>query len=104
MFLPSFLWMMQHVAAPSSRQNCCLMGPQQASSRDFLKMAAGALVKAVCRRQPHDAPLGCGCIGLLQKKGQDGTQTTMEATLTSQQTPGQREQVSFQRPFPVSNL
>ena len=31
--------------------------------------------------------------GLLQKKAQDGTQTTMEATLMAQQTPGQREQV-----------
>jgi len=31
--------------------------------------------------------------GLLQKKSQDGTQTTMEATLMAQQTPGQREQV-----------
>lgn len=31
--------------------------------------------------------------GLLQKKSQEGTQTTMEATLMAQQTPGQREQV-----------
>ena len=33
--------------------------------------------------------------GLLQKKAQDGTQTTMEATLMAQQTPGQREQVTI---------
>ena len=33
------------------------------------------------------------CAGLLQKKAQDGTQTTMEATLMAQQTPQQREQV-----------
>ena len=31
--------------------------------------------------------------GLLQKKSQEGTQTTMEATLMAQQTPAQREQV-----------
>ena len=31
-------------------------------------------------------------VGLLQKKSQDGTQTTMEATLMAQQTPSQREQ------------
>ena len=35
----------------------------------------------------------CGGAGLLQKKSQDGTQTTMEATLMAQQTPQQREQV-----------
>ena len=33
-------------------------------------------------------------VGLLQKKSQDGTQTTMEATLMAQQTPSQREQAS----------
>lgn len=33
-------------------------------------------------------------VGLLQKKSQDGSQTTMEATLMAQQTPGQREQVA----------
>ena len=32
-------------------------------------------------------------VGLLQKKSQEGTQTTMEATLMAQQTPAQREQV-----------
>ena len=32
--------------------------------------------------------------GLLQKKSQDGSQTTMEATLMAQQTPAQREQAS----------
>ena len=31
--------------------------------------------------------------GLLQKKSQEGSQTTMEATLMAQQTPAQREQV-----------
>lgn len=31
--------------------------------------------------------------GLLQKKSQTGAQTTMEATLMSQQTPSQREKV-----------
>ncbi|KAK9840330.1 hypothetical protein WJX74_007747, partial [Apatococcus lobatus] len=41
-------------------------------------------------------------VGLLQKKGQDGTQTTMEATLTSQQTPGQREQVRQLQPQAVN--
>lgn len=30
--------------------------------------------------------------GLLHKKSQEGTQTTMEATLATQQTPQQREQ------------
>ncbi len=34
-----------------------------------------------------------GLPGLLQKKSQDGLQTTMEATLMAQQTPAQREQV-----------
>lgn len=33
------------------------------------------------------------CVGLLQKKMQSGAQTTMEATLMSQQTPAQREKV-----------
>jgi hypothetical protein len=33
------------------------------------------------------------CAGLLHKKSQEGTQTTMEATLATQQTPQQREQV-----------
>ena len=32
-------------------------------------------------------------VGLLQKKDEVGTQTTMEATLMAQQSPGQREQV-----------
>lgn len=31
--------------------------------------------------------------GVLHKKSQEGTQTTMEATLATQQTPQQREQV-----------
>ena len=35
----------------------------------------------------------CPGAGLLQKKSQEGTQTTMEATLMAQQTPSQREQV-----------
>ena len=35
----------------------------------------------------------CLLAGLLQKKSQEGTQTTMEATLMAQQTPAQREQV-----------
>ena len=34
--------------------------------------------------------------GLLHKKSQEGTQTTMEATLATQQTPQQREQVPSQ--------
>lgn len=34
-------------------------------------------------------------VGLLQKKDEVGTQTTMEATLMAQQSPGQREQVGF---------
>lgn len=33
-------------------------------------------------------------VGLLQKKDEVGSQTTMEATLMAQQSPGQREQVS----------
>ena len=40
-----------------------------------------------------DACLHLRRAGLLQKKAQDGTQTTMEATLMAQQTPAQREQV-----------
>ena len=32
-------------------------------------------------------------VGLLQKKDEVGSQTTMEATLMAQQSPGQREQV-----------
>ncbi len=36
--------------------------------------------------------------GLLQKKSQDGAQTTMEATLMAQQTPQQRDQVLAPRP------
>lgn len=38
--------------------------------------------------------------GLLQKKSQEGTQTTMEATLMAQQTPAQREQVSHTMQHP----
>ena len=38
--------------------------------------------------QPLPSPAG-----LLQKKSQEGSQTTMEATLMAQQTPAQREQV-----------
>lgn len=37
-------------------------------------------------------------VGLLQKKSQEGTQTTMEATLMAQQTPVQREQVYHAMP------
>lgn len=43
----------------------------------------------------------CAGAGLLQKKSQDGTQTTMEATLMAQQTPQQREQVA---PLPPGQL
>ncbi len=48
--------------------------------------------------QVHTTPVDTAatCIlhaGLLQKKSQEGTQTTMEATLMAQQTPAQREQV-----------
>ena len=48
--------------------------------------------------QVHTRPVNAAatCIlhaGLLQKKSQEGTQTTMEATLMAQQTPAQREQV-----------
>jgi hypothetical protein len=37
-------------------------------------------------------------VGLLTKKAQDGVQTTMEATLMAQQTPGQRDQVRALQP------
>ncbi len=40
-----------------------------------------------------DGDSWCHVAGLLQKKAQDGLQTTMEATLMAQQTPAQREQV-----------
>ena len=43
-------------------------------------------------------------VGLLQKKSQDGTQTTMEATLMAQQTPSQREQASHPSLAPPSLL
>ncbi|KAK9831959.1 hypothetical protein WJX81_003135 [Elliptochloris bilobata] len=42
-------------------------------------------------------------VGLLQKKSQDGTQTTMEATLMAQQTPSQREQVRQLQPGAVAS-
>ncbi|KAK9793199.1 hypothetical protein WJX73_002582 [Symbiochloris irregularis] len=42
-------------------------------------------------------------VGLLQKRSQDGAQTTMEATLTGQQTPAQREQVRQLQPSSVSS-
>ncbi|KAK9803602.1 hypothetical protein WJX72_004040 [[Myrmecia] bisecta] len=42
-------------------------------------------------------------VGLLQKKSQDGTQTTMEATLMAQQTPAQREQVRQLQPQAVAS-
>lgn len=42
-------------------------------------------------------------VGLLQKKSQDGTQTTMEATLMAQQTPQQREQVRALQPQGVAS-
>ncbi|KAL3159748.1 PSII 6.1 kDa protein [Trebouxia sp. C0009 RCD-2024] len=42
-------------------------------------------------------------VGLLQKKSQEGTQTTMEATLMAQQTPAQREQVRQLQPQAVSS-
>jgi hypothetical protein len=42
-------------------------------------------------------------VGLLQKKSQDGAQTTMEATLMAQQTPGQREQVRQLQPSAVGS-
>ncbi len=41
--------------------------------------------------------------GLLQKKGQDGNQTTMEATLMAQQTPSQRDQVRALQPQAVAS-
>ena len=43
------------------------------------------------------------CAGLLQKKSQDGLQTTMEATLMAQQTPAQREQVRQLQPGAVAS-
>ena len=45
----------------------------------------------------------CTCAGLLQKKSQDGLQTTMEATLMAQQTPAQREQVRQLQPGAVAS-
>mmetsp|Transcript_10080 Transcript_10080/g.30159 ORF Transcript_10080/g.30159 Transcript_10080/m.30159 type:complete len:698 (+) Transcript_10080:368-2461(+) len=42
-------------------------------------------------------------VGLLQKKSQDGAQTTMEATLMAQQTPQQREQVRILQPQGVAS-
>ncbi|KAK9908084.1 hypothetical protein WJX75_002589 [Coccomyxa subellipsoidea] len=42
-------------------------------------------------------------VGLLQKKSQDGLQTTMEATLMAQQTPAQREQVRQLQPGAVAS-
>ena len=45
----------------------------------------------------------CVCAGLLQKKSQDGLQTTMEATLMAQQTPAQREQVRQLQPGAVAS-
>ena len=45
----------------------------------------------------------CFCAGLLQKKSQDGLQTTMEATLMAQQTPAQREQVRQLQPGAVAS-
>lgn len=42
-------------------------------------------------------------VGLLQKKSQEGTQTTMEATLMAQQTPAQREQVRQLQPQAVAS-
>ena len=44
-----------------------------------------------------------GHAGLLQKKSQDGLQTTMEATLMAQQTPAQREQVRQLQPGAVAS-
>eukprot|EP00884_Botryococcus_braunii_P005248 jgi/Botrbrau1/14724/Bobra.0108s0071.2 len=41
-------------------------------------------------------------VGLLQKKSQTGAQTTMEATLMSQQTPSQREKVRQLQPTAVA--
>ena len=38
-------------------------------------------------------------VGLLHKKSQEGTQTTMEVTLMAQQTPEQRESVSVLLPM-----
>lgn len=47
-----------------------------------------------CDHMMHisDPAFDCNA-GLLHKKSQEGTQTTMEATLATQQTPQQREQV-----------
>jgi hypothetical protein len=42
-------------------------------------------------------------VGLLHKKSQEGTQTTMEATLATQQTPQQREQVRTLQPQGVQS-
>ena len=46
----------------------------------------------------HPARSAPRAAGLLQKKSQDGAQTTMEATLMAQQTPQQRDQVLALRP------
>jgi hypothetical protein len=43
-------------------------------------------------------------VGLLQKKEEQGAQTTMEATLMAQQSPQQREQVYFPLPLPPTSM
>ena len=55
-----------------------------------------------CSRLPDLLFHACRA-GLLQKKSQDGLQTTMEATLMAQQTPAQREQVRQLQPGAVAS-
>ena len=72
-------------------------GTQQESGRADCRGAARCWLPEIGRglQQAGAEPGLCSRAraGLLQKKAQDGAQTTMEATLMAQQTPQQREQV-----------